>query len=626
VERDKVKTAEAVDSSISLVVDEPESYVEQPRQLVYAIAGAAETAPENDQGRNDLLPARFTQISLLGEGGMSRVYKATDTANGDRVVAVKLLKKELSRDQMVIERFLREGKAMQALSHKNVAQIYDAGTTDDNVPYLVLEYVDGGSLADAIQREGHLNAERTRKIVTQVCHALEAAHHHYIIHRDIKPSNILLTTDENGEELAKLVDFGIAKPSSTEPLFNTDLTRTGMILGSPAYMSPEQCKGTDVDERSDFYSLGCVIYEALTGKCPFEAASPVKAIVRHLTEPPAPFDVQHGALNIPLGLEEVVMKCLEKQPRHRYQSARQLERALNVTIIPARKAVLTADAIDLFLYFFLAGLIDPAITSASLKLLHVTPPIVGWYRANTMAILPYLGAFIMPWIWSYAAYFGLFEASKWQATPGKLLNGIKVRDKNNRRLGVGAALLCPMAIASLMVTLWVTPMLIWTFLPVIHANSNWETAALILILVIIVTTNTLGLSVTGNPIGNLLLARTVGRPTASASPRRGHGTSFLQWIMLVFFAFLPVISAAGAMQFCRTMVDRGDVPMVVADHQIKAGEKITEKDLALIHTFKPFIPQHPIVHTIQELIGKTAKVSIPTGDPITSDEIMPQTK
>lgn len=629
MERDKIKTAEAVDNSISLVVDEPASQIEQPQQLVPhsdATVEDAQRAPEINEERNYSLPARFTQTSLLGEGGMSLVYKATDTAHGDRVVAVKLLKEELSRDQMVIERFLREGRAMQALSHQNIAQIYDSGTTDDNIPYLVLEYVDGGSLADAIQREGHLHAERTRKIVTQVCHALEAAHRHNIIHRDIKPSNILLTTGDNGEELIKLVDFGIAKPSSTEPLYNTDLTRTGMILGSPAYMSPEQCRGTDVDERSDFYSLGCVIYEALTGKCPFEAASPVKAIVRHLTEPPAPFDVQHGALNIPLGLEVVVMKCLEKQPRHRYQSARQIEKALNVSIIPARKAVVTADAIDLFLFAFLAGLINPAIGNVCLKLLHAGPPTGGWHHITEAQFLPFVGATVLPWLWSYAAYFGLFEASKWQATPGKLLNGIKVRDKNNRRLGLGAALLCPMSAISLMSTMWIMPIYVWTFLPLIHSDRYWESAALILILAIVVTANFLGLSLTGNPIGNMVLGRTVGRPTGAASPGQGRHTAVVQWIFLAFFALMPLIAGSGALQFCRTMGFGGDVPMIVADHEIQAGEKILQKDVAEIRTFKQFLPHQPLVHSLQDLIGKTAKVSIPIGDPITVDEIVPETK
>ena len=656
MERDKAKFADAVDSSISLVEEDQPPAMEFAQRIESESdsekkpsqeRSAAQTPPQarsaghpsehvagKDEGdstasptQDDLkyalgFPARFTQISLLGEGGMSLVYKATDTANGDRVVALKLLRKELSRDQLVVERFLREGRAMQALSHENIAQVFESGKTENNMPFIVLEYVDGGSVADAIQREGHLDPERTRNIVKQICKALETAHNRGIIHRDIKPSNILLAADENGAEVAKLVDFGIAKPPSTEPLFNTDLTGTGMILGSPAYMSPEQCKGVEVDERSDVYSLGCVMYEALTGRCPFEAASPVKAIVRHLNEPPAAFDVEHQSLAIPPGLEEIVMKCLEKQPKQRYQNARQVEAALTSTIIPARRSVLFAEAFDLFLYLILASQIVPTISSLCIKLIHVDPTALRWHNLTDPQSSLFVASFILPLIWSWAAYYGLFEASKWQATPGKLLNGIKVRDRSNGRLSLAAALLCPMSFISVLACVWFVPIAAWTYLPFVHSSSDWITEIICYSSVVVAAANVVGLALTGNYFSNMLFGRTLGRPTAEAARHR-RKSSAAQWLMLVFFALLPIILMAGTMQFYKQMAFSGSVPLVVADRQITAGQKIQDTDLVVIHTNKFFVPIQPAVKTKEELIGRIAEMGIPSGDPVTTNEILP---
>ncbi|MBX9694124.1 MAG: serine/threonine protein kinase, partial [Cyanobacteria bacterium] len=199
------------------------------------------------------LPENFTSVQYVGEGGMSYVYSAIDTASDGMRVAVKLLKKELSRDPRIIERFNREAHHVQQLVHPNVVRVLSTGASKDGIPFIVCEYMDGGTLEDAILADGPLPAARSMKIFQQVCAAVEAAHRKMIIHRDIKPSNILLTQDEDGTEIAKLSDFGIIKTTAYGE-YDPNLTGTGVILGSPAYMSPEQCKGGEIDNRSDIYS------------------------------------------------------------------------------------------------------------------------------------------------------------------------------------------------------------------------------------------------------------------------------------------------------------------------------------------------------------------------------------
>ncbi|HEY9716191.1 MAG TPA: serine/threonine-protein kinase, partial [Trichormus sp.] len=238
------------------------------------------------------LPSRYQVVELLGEGGMAHVYKAIDTIDGGKGVAIKMLRPEIVPDPSIVERFFREAKASQKLAHPNLVSVFEYGTTDNQIPYLIMEYVDGRNLAQIIADEGHLAGDRSVGIFLQIANGLKDAHRLGVVHRDLKPSNILIATKDDGTDAVKITDFGIAKPASSERSINPDLTKTGAILGSPAYMSPEQCLGHVVDERSDIYSLGCLMYETLTGRSPFASDTPVKSMLRHLEERAEPFEIE----------------------------------------------------------------------------------------------------------------------------------------------------------------------------------------------------------------------------------------------------------------------------------------------------------------------------------------------
>ena len=252
----------------------------------------------------------------LGEGGMAVVYKAHQPSL-NRDVAIKILTGVLARDEELVMRFRREAVAAGALGHPNILTIYDAGTTDDVLHYIVMEYAPGGTLKDLLRR-GPLPVDRACDIAAQIGAALQVAHDHGIIHRDLKPSNILLAGD--GRPL--LMDFGVALTTS-EPR----LTRTGLALGTPEYMSPEQAQGQPVDGRSDVYAMGAMLYEMLSGDVLFFGETPLATLYRHVHEA-APDLSQMPGVHVPLWLAAVVKRALEKQPEARYQTAREMAAAL----------------------------------------------------------------------------------------------------------------------------------------------------------------------------------------------------------------------------------------------------------------------------------------------------------
>ena len=225
----------------------------------------------------EVLGNRYEIEEKIGEGGMSIVYKARCNKL-NRYVAVKVLKKEMSDNEDIVNKFKREATAIAALSDNNIVNILDVGSQDD-VNYIVMEYVKGKTLKELIKQFGKLNYETAITIAIQIAKALECAHKNNIIHRDVKPQNILVTE----EGLIKVTDFGIAKSTSS-----ATLTNTTTIMGSAHYFSPEQAKGTLVDNRTDLYSLGVVLYEMVTGKVPFEADSPVTIALKHIQEEVVP--------------------------------------------------------------------------------------------------------------------------------------------------------------------------------------------------------------------------------------------------------------------------------------------------------------------------------------------------
>jgi len=275
------------------------------------------------------LGERYEVLALIGRGGMGVVYKVRDKAV-DKIFAVKVLNHDLVQDKISVKRFEQEAKAASALTHANLAAVYDYGVGISGCPFLVMDYLEGHTLEQELAKEGYFDSERALDIFIQAAEAMADSHLKGVIHRDIKPGNIILEKSENGSDFVKLVDFGIAKVLPSEQKAHENLTQTGDIFGSPLYMSPEQCEGNMQDRRSDIYSLGCLMYETLTGIKPFAAENPIKIILRHIHEDPKPISSLTTVSNlpaqfkVPADLGKVVLRCLARDPNQRYQSAYEL--------------------------------------------------------------------------------------------------------------------------------------------------------------------------------------------------------------------------------------------------------------------------------------------------------------
>jgi tRNA A-37 threonylcarbamoyl transferase component Bud32 len=258
---------------------------------------------------------RYELGEVLGRGGMATVYRATDTVL-DRSVAVKLLAARYAGDERFVERFRREAQASARLNHPNIVSVFDTGDQDGS-HYIVMEVVEGQTLAEVMRREERLSPERSARIAGDIALALQAAHREGIVHRDVKPGNIMITRE--GE--VKVMDFGIARAAEED-----QLTQTGVVLGTAAYLSPEQSRGDPVDARSDVYSLGCVLREMLTGAPPFTGDTPVAIAYKHVHQRPEPPSADDP--RVPPELDAVVMRALEKDPARRHPSAEAFRTAL----------------------------------------------------------------------------------------------------------------------------------------------------------------------------------------------------------------------------------------------------------------------------------------------------------
>ncbi|MDP6944911.1 MAG: serine/threonine-protein kinase, partial [Myxococcota bacterium] len=256
---------------------------------------------------------RYRIERRLGEGGMGVVYLATQI-NVNRPVALKLLRPALCQDLKAVGRFQQEARAVAGLQHPHIVALYDFGRTESGVLYLVTEFIDGGSLRDLIGEEAPLPADRVIDIGAQIADGLVEAHSRGVIHRDLKPDNILLPTVGRQANFAKILDFGIAKVSSNRASEMT-LTGTGMAVGTPQYIAPEQASAQEVSHQTDFYALGVMLYEMLTGKLPLEAESPTELMIAHVhTEPTWP-SLNGQRLEGPL--VDIIMQCLEKKKEAR---------------------------------------------------------------------------------------------------------------------------------------------------------------------------------------------------------------------------------------------------------------------------------------------------------------------
>lgn len=284
-------------------------------------------APESSDADPFLEAARAASerleiIEQIGKGGMAVVYKAQHMVM-NTPVAVKLLLPHLTSDPTSLKRFQQEAQATATLTHPNIVRIHDCGLSNGQA-FIIMDFVDGKSLEQVV-REQPLTPERAVDVFVQISEALNHAHERGIIHRDLKPSNVMLTTDKNGFDMVKVVDFGIAKLlTSDDGLTMNNLTQTGDVFGSPLYMSPEQCAGKKLDNRSDIYSLGCLMYEAITGTAPIVGVNFLDTMQKHLSSMPAPFTPQ--LLKSPLArkLQVIIFTCLAKEPSARYATMKEI--------------------------------------------------------------------------------------------------------------------------------------------------------------------------------------------------------------------------------------------------------------------------------------------------------------
>ncbi len=289
--------------------------------------------PIKELTRGTTFAGRYEFIEVLGRGGMGKVYKVFDKKINDEVT-IKILKPEISDDDRIIERFSNELKLARKIVHKNVGRMYDIND-EDGTHFITMEYVPGEDLKSFIKRVGHLPTGKAISIAKQVCEGLAEAHRLGVVHRDLKPSNIMIDLEGN----ARIMDFGIARSLKTK-----GLTSTGVMVGTPEYMSPEQVEGKEIDRRSDIYSLGVIIFEMLTGKAPFSGETPYSVAFKHKTEPPP--DPKEVNVLIPEKLSQVILKCMGKAKEERYQKAEelfsdltQIEKAIPTTekVIPKKK-------------------------------------------------------------------------------------------------------------------------------------------------------------------------------------------------------------------------------------------------------------------------------------------------
>jgi serine/threonine-protein kinase len=297
-------------------------------------------SPDWSPNRGQVVDERYELRDVIGSGGMGVVHAGFDLRL-QRPVAVKLLNPTAAADAAALQRFQREALAAGRIGHENICDVRDMGTTEQGTPYIVMELLDGAPLSDRLLAAGRLAPEEAVPIALQVLSALDAAHAAGIVHRDLKPENVFLTESTTGEQRAKIVDFGISK--ALADVTDLRLTETGVVVGSPYYMSPEQARGRrDVDGRSDLWSLGVILYELLTGRLPFEGDNYNEVMINIVTKEPAPPSAIRPELSA--SLERAVMRALTKDRNERFANAREMAAALgsgSVRAVPTPAAALS---------------------------------------------------------------------------------------------------------------------------------------------------------------------------------------------------------------------------------------------------------------------------------------------
>ena len=293
------------------------------------------TAPANDLV-GQVVADRYHVVKKLGEGGMGQVYLAEHVKMGRRS-AIKVMNPSMVHDPDAVARFNREASNASRITHPNVCAIYDFGETPDGLIYLAMEFIEGEPLTDLLARDGALPLARAASIFLQTADALQAAHDLGIVHRDLKPDNIMLSRRKGGGDTVKVVDFGIAKAVGGDEA-GQKVTKTGLVVGTPEFMSPEQLSGDTLDGRSDLYSLALVLYRMLSGKLPFEATTVQETMIKRLTDEPTKLADARPDLSFPAGLQPVIDTALARTPAERYQSVAKFAADIGAIIGVARSS------------------------------------------------------------------------------------------------------------------------------------------------------------------------------------------------------------------------------------------------------------------------------------------------
>src|SRR6187551_1886243 len=294
-----------------------------------------QSTPPGDPLLGTTVAGRYKVLQLLGEGGMGQVYLAEHVAIEKRV-ALKVLRAEYASKGEIVTRFQQEAISASRIKHPNALDVFDFGQLENGCFYLAMEYLEGNDLADELQRARVLTPPRALPIAMQICRPLSAAHAKGVVHRDMKPENVFLQRTGDGEEIVKIVDFGIAqlKPSNEEAAATAShrrLTRTGMIFGTPEYMAPEQASGKHADLRCDVYAVGIILFELFTGAVPFTGETFLGVLTKHLNEVAPSMRAVYPDLQISTELEGVVSRALAKDPLQRFQTMNELAAALAAT-------------------------------------------------------------------------------------------------------------------------------------------------------------------------------------------------------------------------------------------------------------------------------------------------------
>ena len=284
-----------------------------------------------------IIADRYNVLKKLGEGGMGTVYLAEHVKMG-RKSALKVMNPGMVNDADAISRFNREAANASRINHANVAAVYDFGETSDGLIYLAMEFVEGPALTKVIEELGALPPARAAEITRQAAEALAVAHDMGIVHRDLKPDNIMIARNRDGSDLVKVVDFGIAKAAADD---KQKVTKTGLVVGTPEYMSPEQLAGDKLDGRSDTYSLALVAFAMFTGKLPFPAETVQESMILRLTDKPKQLLEMKGDVQWPPAVQQVMDKALERDAAGRYQSAAEFGRALHKAVMSMPEAAMT---------------------------------------------------------------------------------------------------------------------------------------------------------------------------------------------------------------------------------------------------------------------------------------------